>query len=94
MVLALTDVPADGSIAVNVCGSRASVRDVAAMVTEVAAGPHGPLLGGGQRAQPALELDMSKASELVGYEPRYSLRDGVRRYADALINRTDTQETR
>lgn len=91
VVLALDDVPEKGSIAVNVCGSPASVREVAAAVAAIAAAPHGQLTGGGERAQPALDVDRTRAAELIGYEPRYSLTEGIQRYADALVHHAGPQ---
>jgi UDP-glucose 4-epimerase len=70
-----------GSPALTVGGTRASVREIAALL----AGwfPDAPIELGEQEPDQAAETDASAAGRLLGYQPATSLRDGVLATANA-----------
>jgi nucleoside-diphosphate-sugar epimerase len=75
------DIGSAGSPALTVGGTRASVREVAALL--LGWFPAAPIELGEQEPDQAAETDTSAAVSLIGYKPATSLRDGVLATANA-----------
>jgi len=91
-VLAAT-VPGPLSVAYNISGrpdDRVSMREVVALIKKLAPGSGDVIFKLESANNEALPPDISLAREQLGFEPRYSLEEGLRQCIDYLRQHADT----